>query len=428
MKRFGKFLIIFIILILIFIGMLVAACTFPSSAIKDNVRASSMTLSKEGNRKRIFMISKFQFEDFDNYSDALMINTAYSIDSKTPLYSAFTAKKDYIPGVTKTIKEDVVGELKSNSKYSRHDEVSELEDTVNGEGEESFEYAKYWHGYLAFLRPLLLILDYQQIRVFLTLIFALLAIYITTSIAEQKSIWIASFYLLSLVFIDYFYIGLSLINSVTFLIMMISSLFLIKKYKSIKDFGLFFFIIGMFVGFFTLLDAPLLTFGMPIILYFIYKDGDGKNDFKDLIKFLIYWGLGYFLTWMTKWVLMDLFFSRNLLETAIGQVLYRSVGKGVPWIIAICINMAGMAIPLLVAIFIIVYMIIKYAVNVTKESRRRGRIFAMIVLMPFAWYILLPNHSVYHVFFSYRLLFISIFACLLWVYHACGKLEKKNGE
>ena len=32
------------------------------------------------------------------------------------------------------------------------------------EAEESFEYAKYWHGYLIFLRPLLLILNYMEIR------------------------------------------------------------------------------------------------------------------------------------------------------------------------------------------------------------------------------------------------------------------------
>ena len=54
---------------------------------------------------------------FDNYTDALMINTAYSIDSSTPLYSAFVARKNYIPNVTTEVYEDVPGELKSSSKY-----------------------------------------------------------------------------------------------------------------------------------------------------------------------------------------------------------------------------------------------------------------------------------------------------------------------
>ena len=53
---------------------------------------------------------------FDNYTDALIINTAYSIDSQKPLYSAFVARKNYIPNITTEIYEDVPGELKSSSK------------------------------------------------------------------------------------------------------------------------------------------------------------------------------------------------------------------------------------------------------------------------------------------------------------------------
>ena len=106
---------------------------------------------------------------FDNYTDALMINTAYSIDNNKPFESSFLARKNYIPNVTDDIYQDTAGELKSSSKYKYHNEVGELNDLVNGEKVESFEYARYWHGYLIILRPLLAFISLNEIRVIFTI-------------------------------------------------------------------------------------------------------------------------------------------------------------------------------------------------------------------------------------------------------------------
>lgn len=140
-----KYIIVYIILIISFMGLLTLVSNFSSKEIHENVKISSEVLLKEGNRKIIYIPYRDQKMQFDNYTDALMINTAYSIDSSSPLYSAFVARKNYIPGTTKEVYEDSVGELKSSSKYEYHNEVGELSDLVNGEKAESFEYARYWH-------------------------------------------------------------------------------------------------------------------------------------------------------------------------------------------------------------------------------------------------------------------------------------------
>ena len=407
-------------------GMLVLACSFPSSWIRENVVKSSATLNQEGNRKFCFIINKFQWQEFDNYSDSLMINTAYSIDSETPIYAAFTAKKNYIPGVTKEIQEDTVGELKSSSKYEKHNEVGELEDTVNGISTESFEYAKYWHGYLSLLRPLLLLLDYQQIRILITIVLAILAIIVTTEIAEKKNYVIACLYLFSLMSVEYFYIGLTLINSIVFLVMMFASLILVKRFQKFKDFGLFFFVIGICIGFFGLLDIPLLTFASPLILFFIFQDGEGTGNGKQIIQFFVFWILGYALTWITKWVLMDVIYHRHLIQTALGQVLYRSVGKSLSPLLAICINLLSMALPIMIAIIIIVYLYLRYHENINSVTRKKARAFLIISVLPIVWYMILANHSVNHFFFVYRLLFVSMFSILLWIYYLCGEPENSN--
>lgn len=158
------------------------------------------------------------------------------------------------------------------------------------------------------------------------------------------------------------------------------------------------------------------------------KSGDGTGDFKDTLKFFMSWVLGYFLTWMTKWVLMDLIYHRDLIRTALGQVLYRSIGGGISPILAICLNLLSMALPIIIAICLMWYMFTKYNAGINKETRKKARIFMVISVLPILWYVILPNHSANHFFFAYRLLFITMFSYMLWGYYICGEPESKNGR
>ena len=51
------------------------------------------------------------------FTNALMLNTAYSIDSEHPIESFLVARKNYIPGVTKIIYEKTPKDLQSAAKY-----------------------------------------------------------------------------------------------------------------------------------------------------------------------------------------------------------------------------------------------------------------------------------------------------------------------
>lgn len=174
LKEGLKYIAIYFIMIAIFITSLALVDLIPKDTMKENVKQTADILMEQTNKWRLNI--RFIPITFDNYTDALMINTAYSIDSKTPLYSAMVARKNYIPGKTKTIMEDTSGELVSSSKYEELDQVGDLNDTVNEDTEESFEYARYWHGYLLWLRPALCLGNINVIRIALTVIFIALAV------------------------------------------------------------------------------------------------------------------------------------------------------------------------------------------------------------------------------------------------------------
>jgi len=111
MKKIWKYIIIFIIVVMIYNFLLTIACSFNSEKIKENVEESSKILTEETNIKKVELFSHDVY--LDNYTDALMVNICYSIDNNKPIESYLLARKNYIPDITKTVTPDPVGELKS---------------------------------------------------------------------------------------------------------------------------------------------------------------------------------------------------------------------------------------------------------------------------------------------------------------------------
>lgn len=431
MKKLSKYTITFIILIIIFLALLVLVSLIPSTWMKENVKEAGDTLSKEGNHKSYYSLAVLNVLHFDNYSDALMINTAYSIDSNRPLYSALTAKKNYIPGITKKVVRDFVGNLESNTeKYDHLDQVNELKDTANDYAPIAYEYARYWHGYLVFLRPLLLIFNYWQLRIFLIIVLAILAIIFLIEIQKKFGNLTTLAFLLALLAIDYFYLGVSLLNTPNAIITMVFSIIMLKRYEKIKDFGLFFFIMGCIVGYITLLDYPLITYGIGIILYTLFKyknrnfTSDTKNDIKDIIKFGILWFLGYGLTWISKWIIIDILYKRNLIYVGLWQVLYRSIGhydgKAISPLLAILYNFYFIMLPFFAEVVgVIVVFSIRDFNNLKVKNIKKTIPFIFISIIPIIWMCLFRNHSLQHAFFTYRMMIINLlctFICLFFIY------------
>lgn len=288
MQKLLKYTCTIILLILVYFGTLYITSLIPQTALKTKVSESAEILAKQGNNFFIKIPNKNKYIKFDNYTDALMINTAYSIDSNEPLISSLVCRKNYIPGTTVIEYQDTVSELKSASKYPEINQVAELNDTVNGDIGESFEYARYWHGYLVPLRILLCIFNITEIRTMFILLFLVLIITLMILITKKLNIYSMLVFLVALISVDYFYIGISLQGSSIFFITMLASIALIYRYDKIKDFSLLFLIIGSLTSFFDFLTVPILTLGIPFTIFFLikrkrrinnkrYTTMDGKN-------------------------------------------------------------------------------------------------------------------------------------------------------
>lgn len=426
MKNILKCGCVFLMMISVFLVLLVLTSLIPAENIRDKVIESSELLSQEGNRKIVNIPMKGLMR-FDNYTDALMINTAYSIDSSKPLNSSLMARKNYIPDVTEHIYEDVSGELKSSMKYGPHyDPAGELRDTVNGEATESFEYARYWHGYLCIFRPLLLIFNLKQIRNIITIILIILAILLLKDIYKKLGVFYVMIFLLGFLGIDYIYFKESIQGCLVFLITMIFMNILIGKNANIKNIPMCFLIIGMITNFVDFLTTPVITLGMPLILIFLFQQKEEKLEFREIIKIFVEasipWVIGYGLTWVSKWILVDIIYNRELIKTGITQVLYRTKGAGgisleLTWATNLIFILLPLTIEIMICTGIIVWGVIKNKKRLTYKERCVGALpYILIGMMPYIWYTVLLNHSANHIIFTYRNQILTLIALPIAAY------------
>lgn len=416
MKKIIKYIKIFIITLTILIILLILSSTIPRKYLFKKVKQSSKILVTENNKYLLKPFYKKYPIIFDNFSDTLMINISYSINNKNPIKSAFITVKNYNPKFKQKIIKDSVGEVKSSSKYEYHDEVSELKDYVNDKKLECIEYLKYWHGYLIILRPLLIIFNVKQIRFLLNIILIILLAINTFLLTKRINLPTAIAFILSLISIDYFYIGNSLHNTPIIIIGMISNIIILLNKKN--NINYIFFIIGIISNFFDLLTIPLIALYLPLLTYILLIEQENKSSkdkIKIIIKLSIIWFIGYTFTWITKWIISDLFFNKDIIITSIKQVKYRITGQKITSIDSIAYNIKYLNLKTHVIIINIILNIIRVFLPNKKEIKKDINnnemiIYYLTALIPIIWYGIIPSHSRIHYFFTYRLLYITIFS------------------
>lgn len=427
-KKTMKYIITFLILIICYISSLTLVSTIDSKYMKVNVQKSANILLEQMDSEsdyRLFFYIPYRMQkiEFDNPSDALMINTAYSIDNKTPFKSAMLARKNYVEGLTTKENGDTTGRLKSSDKYGVfYQPIKELYNIANDYSDESFEYVRYWHGYLTVLRLLLLIFDINMIRYFLIIVTLILEIYVLKLIYDKLGFKICTAFFIGFLLTEAFFIGISLQGTPIFIIMLVSSIIILKTEKMTM---MQLFIIGSLTNFFDFLTVPVITLGVPLILYFLIEQKHSniytiKKSIRLIIISGIIWILGYSLTWLAKWFIVGVFCNRNVLEIVNNQIRFRIIENNLTYLdefkMLLNYTFRGTFVSIGIYVFIMIYMIkflhnSKNITNINEVMEKKVKIvfpFFIISLIPLLWAIVLKNHTTHHTFFTYRMMMISI--------------------
>lgn len=415
MKKILKNILIgvglFIILIALYCAILICSYGLPNYRIRQNLQASVDTIKSEnGFYFRPFFGKENPYSDshtLDNYTDALILGTA--LDKGEDLG------------------ENVVKRAMVNYRYDNNDDgpIISFEKAIQEENYANATYTRYWFGIEAFLRPLLMIFNYQTIRYLnVILIFGLLMT-ATIMISKKIDLKYAIAFAISISLMGISIIPESLQYSPVMYILLISSIaisVIANSTKFNKLLPFIFLIMGSVTAFMDLLTYPLVTLGIPLILVILIKQKNGERELKNNILLIIelgaIWAISYGATYFVKWALASIVLNQNIIVESINQFLFRAnigdadkINKFSVIYTNFKIYFNAIVLTLLLIYFILWgFMMFKYR---EKEIKIKDVLpIILIGILPYAWYIVLSNHSNIHSWMTYRIQAITMFSII----------------
>ena len=411
-EKTGKTVLISTLILLsaVLVAMVSLTLSFclPNSSIATHVQSSLDIFNHEKDP----VIENTTVTNLDNYTDELMLNSASylptsSISDKeySTLDRALLIPRAYIKG---------------------SDQLIPMVQYFNGGEVETENYSRYWHGYMIYLRPLLLVFDYSLIRFLLFAIhISLCAIYLillNKRCGNYPTIAFVTVYVITGSFIVPFSLQYTNVTTIT----LISGIVLINFYDSLAEKGLIqylFLITGILTSFFDLLTFPLMSLGVNLCLLFLL---DKNFNLKRMFVACAMWSFGYLGMWVGKWIVATALTFENVINDAVLQIFYRTGDrilndfgeqlKQITYLDVLQRNIAHYSkkyIILPVLIIIIGRFAIKLRDNCKQLNFKRLLYLMFIIAIPFVWYFLVKNHSYDHSGFTFRTLCPAVIAVLL---------------
>ena len=403
-KKIGIILVVYILLMAVFTGAMTRSYSLDDKRIISHVSESAETIEREGMYPKIMISSEKSW--LDNFTDSWMLTIAMGVEGNTPLQQA--AGCYYI-----------------NAKTAEN-RVDNLLKIVKGEKEvEVKEYARYWHGYQVFLRPLLQVFNYEEIRYInmfgIMGLFVMAACLLKEKIGTGSAVAFVISMLMSMIIIVPMSMQFSSIYYVTMISIVLLTMFSKKIMK--KDLMyVYFFLIGAFTSFFDLLTAPIMTLGFSLVVYSyleLKENGIGKNT-VEIISKSFSWSMGYLMTWSGKWVIAQFITKKEIIKDALAQILSRTSSRinevEISKVEAITKNLAkyinGVNIKLILALIVITLILF---IIMKKKNSINMLPTVLVAFYPIVCYLVMTNHSFLHFWFTYRNLTVSCFAILSFI-------------
>ncbi|MCD8249923.1 MAG: hypothetical protein LUC60_08770 [Lachnospiraceae bacterium] len=368
----------------------------PVEPMQEHMRESLESFMEEGENP--FLLEGIKGSSLDNYTDATMLGLAVYQSDKPFYQSAMLALWHT----------DEAGTMEALEEY-----------LTEGGAEEEDSYARYWQGYLLFLKPLLLFLILGQIRILNGIVAALLTLAILLLLCRRGMQRGAVAYLLAILALFPVTIPFSLQFSTCFYVGSLAVLAVLAGYDRLEQnqsWPYLFLVTGICTSFVDFLTYPVFTFGMPVVLWLVMDRRKWQDSLRQLLQNGLAWCAGYLGMWMGKWTVGSLLTGQNLWSEGLANVLIRTSGEAyddkVNRIFAILRNFYIYANVwgVLLAIAVLGWLIFWFRKYGRPAGLSRLCLLLAVACIPLVWYLLAANHSYVHYWYTFRNLAVSVFA------------------
>lgn len=435
MKKIINLVLILFLSVLIGWGLLTLVYLLPVEKMEVNMSPSAEVLASEGytptsvtpylssrgdNGKR--SLRRMLFNSWitlrDNFTDALMLGAA-SCDSDKPAYQKALLIYKYDETPIEALNYVFAGSAPANIPLN--------------------SYARYWHGYLIILKPLLMLLNYSEIRLLNILIeFILLLILFREMLKKFNSNFVFLFFA-SMLFVSPYIIPLCLQYTTVFFPLILGLIVLFKKYEWFYNnnrFIYYFLIMGIVTSYFDLLTYPLITWGIPLLLLLGMDSSNSKLSFSKLCSSSASWLLGYAGMWVGKWTIGSIVLGKNIFADGLENLLFRtshvSPDKVTPINIFYILGEHLYKYANIVYISLILLIFVPLFIRICREHGKiswktflhENWIYILVGLAPIVWYQIALNHSVHP--YTFRILWITILSGIMFLYRLAGYSFQKQ--
>jgi hypothetical protein len=409
----GKHLCFLAVLLLVGICMgtvlLFAVFALPTFPMQEHVRQSMPILEAEFEHSEV--IQGYPASLVGGFTDCLMLEHAISNDFQYPLAERvlmmtrgeYSEGTDWAPG--ESLKAYLTGAVPKRM----------------------VTYARYWHGYLVILKPLLLFWNVGTIRIFAAMLQFLMACAFLTLCCKRGEPAIGLSAMVALLFLYSFTVYFSLSLSICYYIAVAAMLIQGKSHEALEKnrrYDFFFLLVGMSTSYFDFLTYPLITLGMPLLLFLAWTQRKGKRVWSAIGRYSLLWGIGYVGMWAGKWVITDIWLKEGVIGDALATLLTRTdtvenYTKITGFLVTLGKNLSPYANGPFLLLFggSLLFMLGKWY--------RQGKSFAWkkvlserlpfmaVALYPFIWFFVTQNHGEQHYMFTCKTFAITVLALLL---------------
>ena len=414
LKLLGRSALLVAICVAVGFALLLAAFALPTEPMRENALASQDVFAREGS----YPMARTLGVDakLDNFTDSMMlVQAGYQAPETTLLQRTLNVYRPF-PHGNRGAAAGVYAESLATPAPAPQS-----------------NYGRYWHGYLAVLKPLLSLFTYEQLRVVNAVWVALLGL-IVAALMWRRGLrrYILPFVVTVLLF-DPVATAMNMFYTQVYAVTMLACIAILSGWNWLRArtgrLLLLFTLTGCLTSYLDLLTCPLVSFGVPCVFCLCLAAPDWKDGLKLVLTALICWGIGYGGMWAGKWVLAALLGGENigLLETL--RLRSSAAGTSNPLgAIAVIVKrllvhlrVPMLAVALLLALVLAVLFLRRSPLEKLKSLAWLP--WAAVCLLPFVWIAFTQNHSYIHRWFVYRLLAICVFGglCLL------ARLTEKRG-
>ena len=394
--------------------LLILVFLLPVGPMRKNVEKSVSNMLKTGDEIPEDAFSQYLWKNRETYTDAIMVQNAIERlpDKNVYEHAMWMYHND--------LEEDVWTPEDSLKAFCEsHETVSNMYLHI---------YARYWHGYLLYLKPLLLLFSWQHV-VWLELLAQIaLMIWVLVTAIRKKNISVAIVTLGSFLFMKPVLVLVSLTMSVCWILTLLAVEYMLLHHDKLHERQLypeFFLIVGILTSYFDFLTYPIVTLGIPLCCYFLLECDKLWSNIKKLIGFGISWAVGYAGMWAAKWVIADLTLHTGTIKDAIWSIIGRTeaIGgrprmNGGFYVIGLNLQeypaYMGIAAGVLAAVAVILLVTV-FVKGRWKDEYAQLLPLVIVAAIPFAWIVAVQHHSALHARFTFRILSVAAAAIITFI-------------